>query len=538
MSLGRRRNLDRSGTAVDVCGTAWSALLRMLLALVVVACMRPDVSYGGTYVMRSCNVPDQKSAASSPWTWMNTTSDVFANDDCATGGGFGLNAGPMPRGKGAAVVIVPPTDITIRRVKLWLVARLGGSGSYLYVATASGGPASGAASEDIFGPPGGETLRVPWVSKALAGDTNIYHVILACSGNTWDGCQPSSPTPLDIRGAEVTLNEDVPPTGKVTGGALLGGGSQSGARAVTYAAGDAESGVAQVSVSLGTKVVATQRFDVECPHTNYSVCPNERSGALPVDTTKVPNGNYPLVLEIVDAAGNRRVIPPEHAVEVANAELSPSTEPVSVRSTGEARLTAAFVGRRGSTTTVPFNSRVKIRGRLFTRSGKPIKGARVEITEVPVEGGRARSRIARTRSNGRFTYSTRTKGPSRRVDMRYRIGATSGRVAAFKRLRIKVLAAATLRVSLRGTRVRYSGRLTALPAPRRGKLIYMEGRAVGGAWTRFAVRRTTRSGRFEGRYRLRVRRPGVRLQFRLRIPREMGYPYYARVGPTVTRTVR
>jgi hypothetical protein len=74
--------------------------------------------------------------------------------------------------------------------------------------------------------------------------------------------------------------------------------------------------------------------------------------------------------------------------------------------------------------------------------------------------------------------------------------------------------------------------------PRGGKKIYIQGRARGGAWQRFAARRTNAAGRFAGRYRLRVRRPGIKLQFRVEIPRQKGYAYAAQVGSPVTKTVR
>ena len=107
-----------------------------------------------------------------------------------------------------------------------------------------------------------------------------------------------------------------------------------------------------------------------------------------------------------------------------------------------------------------------------------------------------------------------------------------------RKLRLLVRAASTLGVTLRGVLVTYKGRVTAQPLPRAGKRIYLQGRAKGGVWQRFATRRTDASGRFAGRYRLRVRRPGVKLQFRVEIPRERGYPYVARTGLPTTRTVR
>jgi hypothetical protein len=516
---------------------AYRLLVGLTLAL---ACTRSEVVSAGTYVMRSCNVPGQRSAPAAPWTWLHTV-NTYSNDECASGGGFGLNAGPMQRATAAAVVLERPREgpqnvITIRRVRLWLVARLTGTGSSFFVAASAGGN-TGTLAENIFGPPGGDTLTTPYVSPVLLADTGSYVVLLSCSGSTSDGCAPGSPNPLEIRGAEVTLQEDVPPTGSLDGGSLLDGGAQSGIRSVNYALSDRESGVAEVSVVLGTTVVATEYFQPECTYSNFAACPQTRNGPLVIDTRKVPDGIYPLSIRVMDAAGNRETIQAPHTVQVANGRVSAT--PNGLGATGDAKLTAAFVGGHGATVTVPYTRRIVVRGRLTTSSGKPISKAKLEITEASVSPGvRDVIRTVLTRPNGAYRYAIRRSAGSRVIRFRYRPNHGDESVAAEARLRMNVSASATLRVELRGVRVTYSGRVLTGPIPVRGKLIYVEGRAVGSAWTRFAMRRTSRSGLFEGRYRLRVHRPGIRLQFRVRIPKEAGYPYVASAGRSVTRTVR
>jgi hypothetical protein len=531
---------DSKGWAIDMrCGTRAAYRLVIGLTLTLV-CARSDVAVAGTYVMRSCNVPGHRSAPAAPWVWLHTV-NTYANDECASGGGFGLNAGAMQRVTAAAVVLERPREgpqnvITIRRVRLWLVARLSSTGSSLFVAASAGGN-TGALTENIFGPPGGDTLTSPYVSPVLLADTGSYVLFLSCSGNTWDGCVPGSPNPLEVRGAEVTLQEDVAPTGSVDGGSLLDGGAQSGIRSINYALSDQESGVAEVSAVLGSTVVATQDFKPECAYSSFAACPQARSGPLMIDTRKVPDGSYPLSIRVTDAAGNRETIQAQHTVQVSNGLVS--LVPNGLGATGDAKLTAAFVGRRGSTVTVPYTRRVVVRGRLTTSSGKPIARAGVEVTEAPVRAGaRVVTRTALTRSNGAYSYVIRRNNGSRVLQFRYSPNLGDESVAAAIRLRMNVAASATLRVAIRGVRVTYRGRVLTRPMPVRGKLIYVEGRAKGGAWTRFAVRRSSRSGLFSGRYRLRVRRPGIRLQFRVRIPKEAGYPYVASVGRAVTRAVR
>ena len=79
--------------------------------------------------------------------------------------------------------------------------------------------------------------------------------------------------------------------------------------------------------------------------------------------------------------------------------------------------------------------------------------------------------------------------------------------------------------TLHGTLVRFSGRVLSRPLPAAGKRVILQGKAPGYEWAPFATMRTDRRGRFAGSYRLSVRRPGVRLQIRVRVPAERGYPY-------------
>jgi hypothetical protein len=517
-----------------VCATVTSVLL-------LVACVNVNRADAGTYLMRSCNVPGEHRAPAAPWRWVHTAG-TYANDECASGGGFGLNTGVMQRASAAAVLLARPTEgpqsvIAIRRVRLWMIARLGGSGSALFVAMSSGDSKSTVA-QDIFGPPGGDTLTAPYVSPTLLSDTALFSVVLSCSGSAPDGCTPTSINPLEIRGAEVTLFEDMAPAGMIDGEKLLGKGPQAGTRSISYVANDHESGVAQVSLLVGTTAVASQDFEAECPHSDFAACLQSRTGILQFDTRKVPDGSYPVSLRVTDAAGNREVIQAADPILIANGE-SGHANPNGDGATANAKLLASFVGSRKSTTTVPYGRSGRIRGRLTNASGKAIANATVEVTETPVlRHARTGRRSVITRANGMFSYRFARRGTSRRIGFQYRSTLGSPNVAASRQLRLNVAAAGILRVALRGVKVRYTGIVRTRPIPTRGKLVYVEGRAAGGAWTRFAVRRTNRSGIFSGFYRLRVHRPGVRLQFRIQIPTENGYPYVTGTSRSVARTVR
>lgn len=498
-----------------------------------------DVAYAGTYIIRSCNVPGHQSAPVTPWTFVHTT-NTYTNDECASGGGFGISAGVMPRATSAAAQIFRPTEgsataIRIRRVRLWMIARLSGTGSQLFVAMSSGDGRSTVADYP-FGPPGGDTLSSPYVGPDLLPDTTGFIVLLSCSGSTWEDCTPASPNPLEIRGAEVTLFEDVLPSGSVNGGSLLNGAPQSGERELVYSAMDGESGVAEVSALLGTTVVATENFSSACPHSDFAACLRNRTRSLMIDTRKVPNGLYPLTIKVVDAAGNESRVLANQVVHVANQASENGLN--GAGATADVRLTASFRGKRGAKAmTAPYRRSASIVGRLASTS--PIANATLEVEEVPqLKGARGMRRTVLTRRDGSFVYRLRPRGMSRSVTVQYRPVLGQPTVAASTRLRFDVAPATALRVALRKVRLTYRGRVLSRPIPARGKLVYVEGRAGGGRWTAFAARRTDRSGRFSGRYRLRVYRPGIRLQFRVRVPRERGYPYSAGAGRPVARIVR
>jgi hypothetical protein len=236
-------------------------------------------------------------------------------------------------------------------------------------------------------------------------------------------------------------------------------------------------------------------------------------------------------LRITDAAGNQRLIAGPHPVSV-------TTGAASHDGASGVRL-SAFFAKSQSTYTINFRRTVRVRGRLLDSLGRVIGGARLEIAEQPdMPGAQETLSHTTTRKDGTFSFVASGNKPSRSIVVRYVNQAGAGVPTASRRLHLRVRAASTFRLTLRGTAVRYKGRLLTYPQPRRGKKIYIQGRASGSAWQRFAVRWTDGKGRFSGRYRLRVRRPGVRLQFRVEIPKQKGYPYAPRVGHVITRTVR
>ena len=207
-----------------------------------------------------------------------------------------------------------------------------------------------------------------------------------------------------------------------------------------------------------------------------------------------------------DAAGNEQLVHGERAIEVANDPAPDSASGVLYT------IAASFRGSSRSKLTVPYGRRVTVRGRL-TRGSQPVAaGTRIEVLErLDRRGARERStRSALTKSDGSFSIGLATSRPSRVVRLAYR--PVGGATVVSRALRLRVTAALRVRASLRGRAVSFSGRVLSGPMPKGGKRVQMEGRSPGSAWTPFKTLRTDKRGRFSGRYRLRVRRPGVVLE--------------------------
>lgn len=477
----------------------------------------------GIYKMYSCNVPGQMTAlpSAAPWTTALDGRHTYHFNECASGGSFGiaLNIKYMTAFSSASLVLArpalgPQSTIGIVRYRTWVTAQLG---PYAFID--DGG---------AFSPPGGTTPDAsPWESVPFSRTNPAVYIRLTCSSAD---CYFDSTRPLQVRGVEVDLQEDTPPQAVIDGGTLVGPGLQNGKSVLSYTATDQESGVARVEALLGDVVVAAEDLGsnrARCPHTDWSACPARHAGDLVVDTAVMSPGVYPVALRVTDAAGNRTLVNAQHLATIGRANGSGAP----------AVLKAGFAGTRTAHTT-NFGRSVRARGRLTDTVGHPIPRAHITVVENPY-GTRSKTRSAHVVTDvaGNFSYLLSGRRPSRTVDLLYHRRAGEA-PSASRRLQLRVRAASTFQLSLRGVLVRYSGRVLSRPLPRHGKKVFIQGRAAGGTWQRFAQRRTDSKGRFAGRYRLRVRRPGVKLQFRVEVPKQSGYPFAPRIGAVISRIVR
>lgn len=499
----------------------------------------------GEYVMRNCNVPGHAAAPIGPWT-AAPPANMLAVETCSTGGGFGFRHPATRYLPGRAYgtwnltrPAGPRGVIQFTGARMWFVLHTSGSGGPMWLVQTTrtmyssdyppNFPAGGA--PDGIVEPGDTGILDRSLTMSAPEITEAFGFGLGC-GRTWAqgpwaDCYGTHETPLLIHGAEVTLSEDVRPSASIVGGTLLADGQQSGMRDVRYSARDLESGLARVDVLIDENVVASRDLTVRCAYADFTACPTSDDATMAIDTRTLANGAHRLVLRVQDAAGNKEAITAPGSIQIANADGAHAHDSGQATSSmGQAaRLTARRGGSARATLIVPFGRRVTLTGRLSTASNVAIGGAILAVLERRGQRGAREKTIGRaqTRADGRFSFRLAARRPSRTLRVAFRPSVGSQALSSVVRLRVR--AAASLRVSLRGARIRFAGRVLSAPIPADGKRVVLQGRAPGFTWAPFASVRTDRKGRFAGTFRLTARRPGVTLQIRAVVPTEPGYPY-------------
>jgi hypothetical protein len=243
-----------------------------------------------------------------------------------------------------------------------------------------------------------------------------------------------------------------------------------------------------------------------------------------VSSTAVPPGQYEFVAQATDVAGN-----------TAWTTLCQDGQPMVL--TFPLKEGVRLTGYLGSGThrkTIAYRHRSTVGGRLTDRRGHPLGEQEVTVVEHFGSGALIdrRVRTVKTDYGGRWRERI-PGGPSRRITATY---AGSPRYIG-DRARVGMLSVRT-KVGLRlsrhhvreGRRVVFRGRVRHYAAriPGGGKLVELQVKA-GREWTTVRHAAHTNS---RGKYRLRYRfarfyTSNVRYRFRLKVPREAGWPYKA-----------
>jgi len=304
-----------------------------------------------------------------------------------------------------------------------------------------------------------------------------------------------------------------------------------GTRSLSFAAGDAGSGVRAISILANGVELSHDARNCALAQgyaTALSPCPRSTSGVAGVDTAAAafslgPDNVVRACVEdlALDGAPNRAC--EERRVWVDNA-CPASDAPAD-------GLGAAFAGKRvrpadaSSRATTSSDRRAHVAGRL-TQAGSPVAGATIcALTRIRRAGEPVRlAATARTDAAGNYVVAL-PRGASRDVFVHQ---AWGDEVLARHGLELASKVRPTLAIlprgpALNGRRLRFSG---LLPGPGCAKrVVKVQARLARHRWQVFRTDRADERCRFSARYRLRATREPTIYRFRAYVPRQEGYPY-------------
>lgn len=247
-----------------------------------------------------------------------------------------------------------------------------------------------------------------------------------------------------------------------------------------------------------------------------------------IDDEELPAGAYAIRARVRDGAGN------EKSAEGPTVRLPVRlTTEVAV---GKAkRLGANRAGSRQGRQVlirkprVGFGRSMKLTGRVTSPGGNPLSYRDVEVTQRLRLPGREWEPVAtvRTRSSGRFEFKA-PPGPSRLIRFRFPGTRTIRGTSSIVDLRVRATSSIrpNRRAVVNGEAVRFSGTVRGEPLPAVGKLLQLQVFSRG-TWLTFATPRADGRGNWHHEYRFTATRGVTRYRFRVRVPREAGYPYEA-----------
>jgi len=355
------------------------------------------------------------------------------------------------------------------------------------------------------------------------------------------GCQDLSPCPtggnnpmvaggsdtqVQLYGAVVSVRDNSPPTATLDRSGLLGPGKQTGTVPLTLSASD-EAGIGGLEIyaaGRGGAPAITEDFThtSACSFWLASPCQNLTAYHDPIDTSRLPNGTYYLIVKVYDPAGNPVTVTSPAPITVANVPPPGPGRPTGASANGQVHL--AITQHRALR--VRFGRRAVIRGRLTAAKGTPIAHAVFDVFGQVQHPGAPFVLLGHTTTTAHGTYHFRlAPGPSRIIQVSY---DGADRASAAQRDVVEhVRAGATLAIRpahvRNRQRITFTGRLLGAFIPAGGKGVEIQVR-VGRRWRDVVAAHANARGRFRATYRFQ-RSAGVTYRFRAIVRPEPGYPY-------------
>jgi hypothetical protein len=467
---------------------------------------------------------------------INTNASTVLWNTCSTGGAIGdyvssnEQAGAVTESANSGsqvglMVAVPGSapDVTIQSIHAEVIAS-SVTGDDAWLGFSSTGQSLSGLTELPYGG-GGYTNSESWTLPQGARDFEAY---VNCSTDRSSpacnfGDAIAVPALTDVT---LTLADSTAPVLTSVSGPLATAAaakaSITGSQAISFVAGDADSGVRSATLTLspqsgGAPSIHTFDFSSLCAYDAWNACPvTQTVSGFALNTIPLKDDTYAVSLAITDAAGNVindalgsvTVSNPVATVSSLGALPGPGTSSGSSTGAGSPNGTAASegahlqLGARSPILRAYAKRAVRITGRLLNARGLPIVGASLDVLEQ-IEGSTLELiGHARTGTNGTFV-ATVPGGPSRMVEIGYRAFSADGAYSASARVLESVRAGVKLSVSPRRTgsqgTITLSGRVLG-PVPAQGVvvelLVHYRGR-----WEPFRDPRTDSRGRFHVVYR-------------------------------------
>jgi protocatechuate 3,4-dioxygenase beta subunit len=202
---------------------------------------------------------------------------------------------------------------------------------------------------------------------------------------------------------------------------------------------------------------------------------------------------------------------------------------------GGSDLTARFPRSDKDTVTVRSRKSALMTGRLTDRSGDPLEGATLCMSEATPGAQLTGVGTVKTNEAGRYRYTV-GPGPNREVDVAYRFNRHElHRIAHYRAKVIPSLKLSSGQVK-NGRRIHLFGRL---PGPRnQDRIVVLQARYPGKnqRWKTFQKARTDQEGQYTAPYRFLSTFVTTEYEMRAVAPRQNGYPFLA--GQSRVRHIR
>jgi hypothetical protein len=551
---------ERISTQGPRVARVWAVSIVACASIASGAVLAP-LAPAGEYHVYTCRTPDGEPAPADGWSPSAAGTATVTEDTCSQPGGAlvaGLAAQTtrLANTNIATWAFEAPSGETLAAATVWRAGDADGGaevgGSYeMWLAAPT--------EKDVFeecsylascdGGVGNASQPLSPVNRVAVPSANLgAHLYLraSCGGISEYSCPDKYgdsngyAAVVYLYAADLTLEQDSPPTAFDVSGELASNPTLDGTSDLAFSASDPGSGVYQAVFSVDGQVVQTTRLDENEGHCKdvgetsdglpaflyVQPCLPSVSADVGFDTTRVANGEHHLVVSVTDAAGNSATVL-DRNVTIDNP--TPPGGPNGTNASAQATLSVAWTTTRHVRLTSAFGAAHTIVGRLTGAGGTPIGAALLDVLSTSGYVGAVTASMPNvtTAANGDFTMRLPAGTSSRTLRFEYSAEVGSQPVVT-RTLALSVRAGVALSVAPHtvsvGRSIFFSGRLRGGPVPAGGKLLVLEARSPGGAWLEFDVVRSDAHGRFRASYRFKFPGPAD-YQFRALCEAEADYPF-------------